>query len=223
MTGTTPPAPHAPAAPPPGLAGELALLPPSCGPVRLIAVDGHAGSGKTTFAAALAAALDGAPVLHLDDIATHDELFGWTDRLLSQVVAPLRDGRPARYTPYDWTARAFGPPRLLRAAPVVLVEGVGAGRLALRPYLARVLWMEFEPDAAWQRGRLRDGPAQRAFWRGWVAAERRHFAQDPSRPYATRLIQQGRTGYVMSPGPAAPRGTPGIVPSVTEGEVRQGG
>ncbi|MGW1281768.1 hypothetical protein ACWD4V_33060, partial [Streptomyces tsukubensis] len=30
---------------------------PSCGPVRLIAVDGHAGSGKTTFTARLADAL----------------------------------------------------------------------------------------------------------------------------------------------------------------------
>ncbi|MFD0459286.1 NACHT domain-containing protein [Streptomyces violaceoruber] len=29
---------------------------PSCGPVRLIAVDGHAGSGKSTFAGRLAAA-----------------------------------------------------------------------------------------------------------------------------------------------------------------------
>ena len=49
---------------------RLRRLPPSCGPVRLVGVDGHAGSGKSTFAGQLAEALGGAPVLHLDDIAT---------------------------------------------------------------------------------------------------------------------------------------------------------
>lgn len=108
-------------------AARLRALPPSCGPVRLIAVDGHAGSGKSTFAARLAAALDDAPVLHLDDLATHEELFGWTGRLSEQVTGPLSRGETARYAPYDWTARSFGPPRTLDPAPVVLIEGVGAG------------------------------------------------------------------------------------------------
>ena len=75
------------------LASRLRRLPPSCGPVRLIAVDGHAGSGKSTFAGELARSLGGAPVLHLDDLACHDELFGWTDRLIAQVIEPLARGR----------------------------------------------------------------------------------------------------------------------------------
>lgn len=114
------------------LAARLRALPPSCGPVRLIGVDGHAGSGKTTFAGRLAAALGDAPVLHLDDIATHEELFGWTRRLLGQVVEPLSRGETARYVPYDWSARAFGPVRELPPAPVILLEGSApaAGRCA---------------------------------------------------------------------------------------------
>ncbi|MEV5342382.1 hypothetical protein AB0K93_28455, partial [Streptomyces sp. NPDC052676] len=101
------------------LARTLRRLPPSCGPVRLVGVDGHAGSGKSTFAGELAGALGGAPVLHLDDIASHEELFDWTDRLLAQVIEPLRRGATARYAPYDWRARRFGPPRPLPPAPVV--------------------------------------------------------------------------------------------------------
>ncbi|MGX2998382.1 uridine kinase family protein [Streptomyces sp. JNUCC 64] len=181
---------------------ELAAAPPSCGPVRLVAVDGHAGSGKTTFTALLADALGGAPVLHLDDVATHTGLFGWTDRLLDGVVAPLARGEDARYAPYDWTARAFGPLRVLPSAPVVLLEGVGAGRRALRPRLARVVWMEYPARAAWERGRRRDGPAQEAFWREWTEAERAHFAGDPSRPHADWLVRQYPGGYGVSPGPA---------------------
>ncbi|WP_405885461.1 hypothetical protein OG762_06630 [Streptomyces sp. NBC_01136] len=184
------------------LASRLRGLPPSCGPVRLIGVDGHAGSGKTTFAGRLAGALGGAPVLHLDDIATHEELFAWTGRLLRQVVEPLSRGETARYAPYDWTARAFGPVCELPPAPVILLEGVGAGRRALRPYLARLLWMELPHDEAWTRGRRRDGEALSAFWAGWVAAERRHFVQDPSRPFADLLVRQCSEGYEVVSGPA---------------------
>ncbi|MEU9333391.1 hypothetical protein AB0D49_09530 [Streptomyces sp. NPDC048290] len=206
------PEPHTPAPRPlSALAGRLAALPPSCGPVRLVAVDGHAGSGKTTFAGRLAAALGGAPVLHLDDIASHAELFAWTGRLLDQVIAPLSRGTTARYAPYDWNARAFGAPRDLPAAPVVLVEGVGAGRRALRPYLAALLWMDVPPDQAWARGRARDGAEQREFWAGWVAAERRHFAEDPSRPHARLLVRQVSQGYAVLPGPLRSAGPDQIV------------
>ncbi|WP_373306813.1 uridine kinase family protein [Streptomyces spinoverrucosus] len=198
-----------------GLARLLRGLPPSCGPVRLIGVDGHAGSGKTTFAGQLANALGGAPVLHLDDIASHDELFAWTDRLLRQVIEPLGRGETAHYAPYDWRARHFGPPRPLAPAPVILVEGVGAGRRALRPHLARLLWLELPHEDAWARGQLRDGEEQREFWAGWVQAERRHFAEDPSRPFADLLVHPLRMGYEVLPGPA---GSSGPDQDVTEGD-----
>ncbi|BBC38060.1 hypothetical protein SGFS_093540 [Streptomyces graminofaciens] len=184
------------------LAARLRTLPPSCGPVRLIGVDGHAGSGKSTFAGLLATALGDSPVLHLDDIATHEELFAWTDRLLSQVIEPLSRGETAHYPPYDWRARAFGPARALPPAPVVLVEGVGVGRRALRPYLARLLWMELPHEEAWARGQSRDGAEQSDFWVGWVREERKHFAEDPSRPFADLLVRRGREGYEVLPGPA---------------------
>ncbi|MFI5686123.1 uridine kinase [Streptomyces sp. NPDC051636] len=188
------------------LAARLRALPPSCGPVRLVGVDGHAGSGKSTFSGRLAAALGGAPVLHLDDIATHEELFDWTGRLLAQVIEPLGRGETAYYAPYDWRARRFSAPRPLPPAPVLLVEGVGAGRRALRPHLARLLWMELPHEESWARGQLRDGAEQREFWAGWVEAERAHFAGDPSRPYADLLVRQSQKGYEVLPGPTAPAG-----------------
>lgn len=164
------------------LASRLRRLPPSCGPVRLIGVDGHAGSGKSTFAGQLADALGGAPVLRLDDIASHDELFAWTGRLLSEVITPLGHGETAHYAVYDWHARRFGPSRALPPAPVILLEGVGAGRRVLRPHLARLLWMDLPREESWARGRSRDGAELREFWEGWVAAEQRHFAEDPPGP-----------------------------------------
>ncbi|WP_329180864.1 uridine kinase family protein [Streptomyces sp. NBC_01477] len=183
------------------LAGTLDLLAPSCGPVRLVAVDGHAGAGKSTLATRLAAEAGGAPVVHTDDLATHEEPFGWTGRLTAELLAPFRDGRPARHRVYDWTARRFAGERAVPAAPVVLLEGVGSGRRALRPLLALTLWLEVDPATARQRGVRRDGPALEHFWTGWSAAEDRHFAADPTRPFADLLVHQTEQGYRAVPGP----------------------
>ncbi|MFE7551393.1 uridine kinase family protein [Streptomyces gardneri] len=200
-------------------AHALLRLPPSCGPVRLVAVDGHAGSGKSTLAARLSTALDGAPVLHLDDLATHEELFEWTGRLRRQVLEPLSRGETALYRPYDWNRRSFGEPRALPPAPVVLVEGVGAGRTMMRPFLAWLLWMEREPEKSWIRGRHRDGPEQAAFWDGWTLAETRHFAEDPSRAFADTLVRECREGYAWLPGPSATAGQDQII-TYRDGSMR---
>ncbi|GGW50066.1 hypothetical protein FHS32_005960 [Streptomyces albaduncus] len=154
-------------------------------------------------------------MLRLDDVARHEELFGWTGRLLSQVIEPLGRGETAHYAPYDWRTRRFGPPRPLPPAPVVVVEGVGAGRRALRPHLALLLWMDLPREESWSRGRARDGEEQREFWDGWVRAEREHFAGDPSRPFADLLVRQRRKGYVLLPGPA---GTGESAPPLTLGD-----
>ncbi|MCB5165260.1 hypothetical protein LG634_10515 [Streptomyces bambusae] len=197
------------------LARELRALPPSCGPVRLIAVDGHAGSGKSTFAGRLAGALGGVPVLHLDDVASHAEPFAWTGRFREQLLAPLAGGRAARWEPYDWTARRFGSARVLEPVPLLLVEGVGSGRRALRPHLARLLWMETPREESWARGRRRDGGALAGFWDGWERAEAAHFADDPSRPFADLLVRQCGTGYEWTSGAGA---TAEAASSVTEGD-----
>ncbi|MFF9343729.1 MULTISPECIES: uridine kinase [unclassified Streptomyces] len=192
-------------------ARALRRLPPSLGPVRLVAVDGHAGSGKSTLARRLASALGGAPVLRLDDLATHEEPFAWTGRLRAQVLEPLERGATARYRPYDWELRRFGPARALPPAPVVLVEGVGSGRRELRPHLAWLLWMDRPAGASWERGRHRDGPEQAEFWDGWVVAETRHFAEDPSRPFAGTLVRERGEGYEWLPGPAVTTGPRQII------------
>lgn len=178
-----------------GLPSRLRRQPPSLGPVRLVAVDGYAGSGKSTLAARLAAALGGVPVIALDDLASHDGFFDWTDRLTRQVLRPLARGKMARHAVYDWQRRAFTRTAAVPPAPVVLLEGVGAGRREVRPYLAFLVWLEVPRDVAWQRGRQRDGPELAAFWRSWQRAERQHFAADPSRPHADILLAPRGDGY----------------------------
>lgn len=179
------------------LAARLRALPPSLGAVRLVALDGHAGSGKSTLADRLAAALGGAPVVRLDDLATHEEPFGWTGELTARVLEPLARGVSARYRVYDWERREFGRAAVVRPDPVVLLDGVGAGRRAVRPRLAALVWLEVARGVAWERGQGRDGPEQREFWDGWKTAEHGHFADDPSRPYADILLEPLDDGYAV--------------------------
>ncbi|WP_042415082.1 uridine kinase family protein [Streptacidiphilus anmyonensis] len=182
----------------PSLAARLRVLAPSCGPTRLLAVDGYAGSGKTTFAALLAGELgeDGpAPVVHLDDLATHEEFFAWTGRLRTEVLAPLAEGRPVRHRVYDWELARFDETvrELPAAPPFLILEGVGAGRRAVRPYLSALLWMDLDAETARTRGELRDGPQLAEFWKQWTKEQSEHFRVDPSRGFADFLVT-GSTG-----------------------------
>lgn len=181
----------------PSLAARLSGLSPSCGPTRLLAVDGYAGSGKTTFSALLAEELGGperAPVVHLDDLATHEQFFEWTGRLQREVLTPLAQGRPVRHRVYDWGVARFGAARELPASPpFLLLEGVGAGRRAVRAQVAALLWMDLDVETARTRGELRDGPALAQFWRRWTQEQTEHFRVDPSRPFADFLVT-GTTG-----------------------------
>ncbi|WP_165984510.1 uridine kinase [Streptomyces sp. YIM 98790] len=173
---------------PAALAARLRALRPSLGPVRLVGVDGHAGSGKSTLCAALSRTLGGAPVVHLDDLASHESPFGWTGRLTEQVLTPLGRGEPARYQVYDWERRGYIHSSVVEPAPVVLLEGVGAGRRAVRPHLACLIWLEVDREKAWARGQRRDGAALAPFWESWKRAELRHLAEDPSAPFADILL-----------------------------------
>jgi hypothetical protein len=122
-------------------------------------------------------------------------------RLTAQVLDPLARGESARYAPYDWALRRFGAPRTLEPGPAILVEGVGAGRAALRPRLAALLWMERDAAGSWERGRRRDGPGLSSFWDGWTRAEAAHFAADPSRPYAAALVREVAGGHELAAAP----------------------
>src|SRR5690242_21615794 len=81
------------------LAESILALP---GGVRLVAVDGYGGSGKSTFAARLAAALGGAEVVHTDDFATGEPGVGWWPRLEREGIAALSAGAAARYRRWGW-------------------------------------------------------------------------------------------------------------------------
>lgn len=149
-------------------------------PVRLIAVDGGGGAGKSTFAARLAVALGGAPVVHTDDFASHAEPIDWWWRLEQQVLGPLSAGRPGRYQRYDWVTRRRAEWYDVPLAPAVIIEGVSSARAAAADRLTLSVWIATPRAERLRRGIERDGEAMREFWTGWMAAEDAHYAADPT-------------------------------------------
>lgn len=147
------------------------------GPVRLVAVDGPGGAGKTTFAARLAEAAGAAPVVHTDDFASDEEPIDWWPRLLHEVIEPLGRGEPARVEP----------------APIVLIEGVTSGRAEWAEQLAFTIWVETPAAVRRRRVADRDGPIDPGEWATGSAAEAAHYRRDPVRERADVVID-GQTG-----------------------------
>jgi len=164
------------------LAKLVLSRPARLGGVRLVAVDGPSGAGKTRFARRLAQELE-APIVHTDDL-----LDGWADqftfwaRLDDLVLDPLRHGRTARYERYLWHRRRFGGrPVQIEVADAVLIEGVSSARRVIRPELTLSAFVTAPADLRWRRALARDGSddvAFRAYLERWRLAEDRHFAED---------------------------------------------
>ncbi len=171
--------------------------PARLGRVRLVCVDGPAGSGKTTFAARLADRLgaDGTTVVHLDDLYEGWSGLGGTlwPRLQAQVLAPLRRGEPGRYQRYDWTAGRFDDWVEVPVRPVLVVEGCGSGRRDAAGATTLLVWVETSPDERLRRGLERDGVQARERWTAWMVEEAQHFAAHDTRVRAdVRLDGSGR-------------------------------
>src|SRR5262249_15069491 len=135
---------------------DLALAvvgsPPGLGPVRVVAVDGPSGAGKTIFAGRLAQALrdTGSTValVHTDDL-----LDGWEDTVTlwpgrgEGVLKPLRGGEDGSYHAYHWGRGRFEVEAHAVPVPdVLVVEGVTAARRAMRTELARSVFVTAPPD-----------------------------------------------------------------------------
>lgn len=159
------------------------------GPVRLVGVDGCGGSGKTTFAARLAAAAGDAPVVHTDDFASWEEPLDWWPRFDALVITPLLDRKPASFHPYDWVARRASRDVLtVPPADLVVVEGVGATRAAWRDRLTLRIWVEADAELRLRRGLERDGAHMLGFWQWWQAEEDRYVAEEQPQRHADVVV-----------------------------------
>jgi uridine kinase len=180
------------------IARSVLAAPATLGAGRLVCVDGPAGSGKTTLAAALERCfrdLHGVSVyvLHMDDV-----FGGWSGLgegmsvVSADVVAPLRRGEPGRFRPFDWDRDSRKEERVVEPCDVLLVEGVGSGNSAYADDVTCLVWVEAPSDVRLERGVARDGEHMRERWLAWRVEEAAMFARERTRDRADLIVDGTR-------------------------------
>jgi uridine kinase len=174
----------------------------------LLAIDGRSSSGKSTLAAQVAAAVPGAGVVHTDDIAWHHAVLDWDHLVREHVIEPLRAGRAVDYRPPGWVARDRPGSVLVPAsAPVVVIEGVGAGRASLAAHVDAVVWVETPLEIARARDepRIAAGEIDPESYELWMAEELPFQEQQRTWERADVVVDGTQPGGIDAVLPLLPR------------------
>lgn len=167
------------------------------GRVVIVALDGASGSGKSTLADALSRRVGGSVLAGDDFYRVMDEDLRWTltaeegaacyfdwQRLRDQGLLPLRSGRDATYSPYDWVAGGGFAEHTVTVplASVIIVDGVYSSRSELADLMDLSVLVDTSRRTRDQRLASRDHGNDRWHSR-WSAAESYYF--DRLRPPAS--------------------------------------
>lgn len=167
---------------------HVTAQPPTLGAGRLVCVDGPAGSGKTTLAAALAALVPDAQVVHCDEM-----LQGWRGlpglaESVERLVAPMVSGGAGAWRRWDWAADGWAEWHSVAPGGLLVLEGVGCWSPAIASLVGCLVWVEADPDVRLARGMARDGEAMRPQWLQWRLDEDELFARLGTRERADLVV-----------------------------------
>jgi uridine kinase len=144
-----------------------------------VGIDGLGGSGKTTLAEAIRAAVPRSVVVPTDDFQG-EGIAEWDwPRMRRDVVAPLLAGRAAEYE-IRWWGETIG--RGWRTVPVdavVIIEGVSATRSEFEVPWALTVWVDAEVAVRRRRIAGRDGLSTAKTWRlHWWPSEQNYISRE---------------------------------------------
>jgi hypothetical protein len=124
----------------------------------VLAVDGRSSSGKTTLAALMQGTVAGAAVVHTDDIAWWHSRFGWADLLIDAILLPIHRGEQVSFRPPRWAEHGRGGSIDVPAScPLLIIEGVGAGRREAAHLVDVLIWVQSDQRKAERRSLARVG------------------------------------------------------------------
>ena len=154
--------------------------------MTLLAIDGPAGAGKTTFAAKLETELSESAtvkVIHMDDLYN-----GWENALsnaLSEILDRISTAHLANrefvIKIFNWKIMQFETEETIVPTDYLIIEGVGAAQQIVRDSGATTYWLDIEPEIGLQRVLERDGAHIEAQMRRWQVEQDKHFARDETR------------------------------------------
>ena len=150
----------------------------------LIAIDGPAGSGKTSLANQLASNLKSATTIHMDDLYN-----GWEDALTATltrhleewVLDPLTQHQSVKYQKFDWINSEYGPTVEVSDVELLILEGVGAAQARIRQQADLTIWIEVGAQIGLARVLNRDGTQILPYMLKWQERESAHFIKDQTK------------------------------------------
>lgn len=152
----------------------------------LVAIDGRCASGKTTLSAELQKRL-GCQVVHMDDFflqpfqRTEQRLSRAGEnldheRLLSEVLLPVRRGESAQYRPFRCHVGTFDAPVSVSPDGVVLFEGSYSCHPSLEKFYDLKIFLTVSPDEQLRRLEIRNPERLDAFKTRWIPLEEKYFS-----------------------------------------------
>lgn len=149
--------------------------------MTVVALDGHGASGKSTIAAEVSGRIAVA-LVHTDSffrLPSHsrpprlEDYYDW-ERMRSEALEPLRSGRSAVFSEFDWEHSRLGEDTTVCWHPVVLLEGVFSAAPQLADLVDISVLVTAPEQVRLERLRRRISPEE---WdSGWLAAEEIYFS-----------------------------------------------
>ena len=154
--------------------------------MTLLAIDGPAGAGKTTYAAKLEAELSAnatVKVIHMDDLYNgwENPLNNALSEILDRVTTAHLAGREFVIKKFNWELMQFDREESISPTDYLIIEGVGAAQAIVREAGATTYWLDIDAETGLQRVLARDGSHIENEMRQWQIQQSIHFATDQTR------------------------------------------
>lgn len=144
---------------------------PRCGVVNVIAIDGPAGSGKTTLALRTVEAYP-VQLVHMDDLYPGWDGLRAAGDTVEQMLENLARGHSFTYRRYDWFTHQFAEEHQIDPQGLLIIEGVGSVRLSYVDYLSVIVYVrETDEQLRLRRAVARDGPEVLEHMKKWRPQE----------------------------------------------------
>lgn len=172
---------------------KILLAPSRCGKTHVLAIDGRAGSGKTTLGNDLFLALSAkrsVTLIHMDEI--YEDWQGALGKPLTTKLANLLEdiakGLTHQLPIYDWDEKTFNSYRDVPATEILILEGVGSAQRVVREFATATIWLDVDSETGLRRVLERDGKVSEPFMRQWQIDEDDHHDREETRDYVDFVL-----------------------------------
>lgn len=158
-------------------------------PVReLVLIDGRSGSGKTDYATMLSHT-HGFHLLSLDEVYPGwDGLDAGQALVVRSVLPRWLNGEEVEVPLWDWSAKRYSAPRILKPGLGLIIEGCGSISRQSIPFASDSIWLDAPEPTRRSRALSRDGEGYRPHWERWAKQEQRFIDLHDSPRLASRIL-----------------------------------